>query len=170
LPCDGGSGIANDGCAVDCSVEPGYTCTNTSTTNPISTSSASVMKSQCYFTGLPTVKIYKAAQSLFSNHLTLVFKIQPYLYGLPNGTEGQTVLCSIFELSPLDQLTDYVISVNPNQETVSFDITYPADISKTLFNFKVNLANLASNPMFQSQSNQTTTFQMESILSSKRLG
>lgn len=96
--------------------------------------------------------------------------MKPYVYGLPTGTEGQSTLRSIFELSPLDTLTNYVISVDPAQGTVSFDISYSVDISKVLLSFKVNLVNLASNPMFQSQNNQAATFQMESILATNRLG
>lgn len=96
LPCDVSPMVANDGCAEDCSVEPGYTCTNTAIANPVSGSTTVVMTSKCSFVGQLTLKVYKAVQSTFSNHVTLVFQVKPYVYGLPTGTEGQAFLRSVF--------------------------------------------------------------------------
>jgi cysteine-rich repeat protein len=85
LPCDGGKGIANDGCAEDCTIEPNYSCILTGTANPFPNSTVSVSLSKCSYLSQPVLSLHRATQSLYENRMSLVFKVNPYLHGLPIG-------------------------------------------------------------------------------------
>lgn len=171
LPCDGGATVANDGCADDCTIEPNYTCTYTNVTNPYAWSNASVRTSNCSYIGPTIISLAKVSQSLYSNSLMLEFQVEPYLFGLPNGTETQAYLQSIYQLAPLDQQAYYSISVSPSYQTVAFYISYPTDISNRSMTLTINYASLASsNVMFQNMTNQSLSLQMNSIVASGRLG
>lgn len=171
LPCDGGKGIPFDGCAEDCSIEPNYVCTYTNISNPFPPSNVSVAKSECMYIGPTTISIAKASQSLFANRLQLVFRVEPLLWGLPNSSDSQAVLKSVFRLSPLDLQADYTVSTNPTDGTVAFDVAYPADVSAVPLNFSIDYPSLAgSRPTFQNLSTQSLCVNMSEIIAAGRLG
>lgn len=112
----------------------------------------------------------EARQSLFENTLTLGFFVRPYLLGMPTNADIQAYLQSIFELSPLNTLASYTISVDPALEMVTFTISHNVDISSVMATFLVKFSALSSDPMFQSLTDQSLTVNIGQILSNGRLG
>lgn len=157
LACDLPLGVANDGCADDCTVEPSFACANTASSATINGVSYVTSASKCHYTGTVTISVAEARQSIFSNTLTLGFFVKPYLLGMPTNADPQAYLQSIFELSPLNTIAAYTISVDPVLETVTFDISHTADINSVVATFLVKFTVLATDPMFQSLPDQSLT-------------
>lgn len=101
----------------------------------------------------------KASQSLFDNTLSLTFSIVPYLYGFPTNSDSQTLLSSVFQLSPYCSMSNCIISVDPQAQTVSFEIDHSTDISASNFTLDIDYAGLSS-LMFQYLASSTHSFSL----------
>ena len=89
---------------------------------------------------------------------------------MPTNSNSQTYLKSIFELSPLNTIASYTISVDPVLETVTFTISHDIDISTVIATFLVKFSALSSDPMFQSLTDQSLTINIGQVVSNGRLG
>jgi hypothetical protein len=76
---------------------------------------------------------------------------------MPTNADSQTYLQQVFELSPLNTIAPYTISVDPVLETVTFTIPHDIDISQIVITFLVKFSSLSTDPMFQSLTDQSLT-------------
>ena len=89
---------------------------------------------------------------------------------MPTNADTQAYLQSVFELSPLNTIASYTISVDKDLQTVTFTISHSSDISAVMATFLVKFSALSSNPMFQSLADQSLTVNIGQIIANGRLG